>query len=127
MRSGELLEGARAAGDRQQEGRAPITTQAGLAVVQFWLKLDSEPDYDYLFVMERQRHELGAHGLVLRAQLLVSRLGQDHRRLHSPGGSVQVRFRFESDEFCSSLEPVACGATYNGVRVDEVIVGAQAP
>lgn len=40
---------------------------------------------------------------------------------------MQVRFRFESDEFCSSLEPVACGATYNGVRVDEVIVGAQAP
>lgn len=106
----------------------PIGTQAGLAVVQFWLKLDSEPGFDYLYV---EWSANGANwvpdGPVLRAQLLVSRLGQDHRRLHSPGGSVQVRFRFESDEFCSSLEPVACGATYNGVRVDEVIVGAQAP
>lgn len=105
-----------------------ITTQAGLAVVQFWLKLDSEPNFDYLYV---EWSPDGASWLPLSSYSARNPAYPAWDRIllgfDSPGGPVQVRFRFESDEFCSALEPATCGATYNGARVDEVVVGAQAP
>jgi hypothetical protein len=106
----------------------PITTQAGGAVVQFWLKLDTEPAFDYVYV------EWSANGSAW--QSLGSYSGQDAAYpgwqktlagFDSPGGPIQVRFRFASDQLCSWLEPVFCNGTYDGALVDEVIVGSQAP
>jgi hypothetical protein len=44
----------------------------------------------------------------------------------APGGAVQVRFTFTSDELCSSLlHEAVCSssATWDGVHVDDVRVG----
>jgi hypothetical protein len=105
-----------------------ITTASGLAVIQFWLKLDSEPSFDYLYV------EWSANGTNWVPAGSWSGRNAAYPNwdkttvgFTSPGGPVQVRFRFESDQFCSGLEPATCTTTYNGARVDEVIVGAQAP
>lgn len=104
----------------------PITTQAGGAVIQFWQKLDTEPTFDFLYV------EWSSDGSTWHP--LGSYSGQDaaypgwERTLlgfTSPGGPVQVRFRFASDQLCSWVEPVFCNDTYDGVLVDEVIVGTQ--
>jgi hypothetical protein len=44
----------------------------------------------------------------------------------SPGGNVQVRFRFQSDQLCSWAEQVFCSGESHGVRVDQVVLGRQA-
>jgi hypothetical protein len=106
----------------------PIITQAGGAVVQFWQKLDTEPTFDFLYV-EWSSDASTWHPL-------ASYSGQDSAYpdwektllgFTSPGGPVQVRFRFSSDQLCSWVEPVFCNDTYEGALVDEVIVGTQAP
>lgn len=104
----------------------PITTEAGQAVLEFWLKADTEEGFDFLHV---EWSADGSHWLpVLRFS------GQndgypDWSKLtvgfDSPGGDVQVRFRFASDLLCSGVDP-ACGQLWNGLRVDEVVVGDQA-
>ncbi len=42
-------------------------------------------------------------------------------------GSIQVRFRFTSDQLCSAADTALCNRAPTGARVDEVIVGKQAP
>ncbi|MGH3329080.1 MAG: hypothetical protein ACRDPT_15030, partial [Streptomycetales bacterium] len=97
----------------------PIATPAGLSVVQFWLKLDTEEGFDFVQV------EWSADGATW--QPLGSFSGQNAGHpawqqktlgFDSPGGDVQVRFRFTSDVFCAG---VSCG--HQGARVDEVVVG----
>jgi len=104
----------------------PIATDAGAAVVQFWLKSDTEPTFDYVYV------EWSADGSTW--QSLGSYSGQDPAYpawqktlvgFTSPGGPVQVRFRFASDQLCSWVETVFCNDTYDGALVDEVVVGKQ--
>jgi hypothetical protein len=105
-----------------------ITTQAGLAVVEFWLRTDTEPGFDYVHVEWRA----GDGGW----QPLASFSGENADApnwskvtlgFESPGGPVQVRFRYTADDFCSAADPVLCGGEYSGARIDEVVVGKQAP
>jgi hypothetical protein len=102
----------------------PVATQAGRTVVQAWLKHNTEAGFDFV------RVEWSADGTNWR--LLDTYTGQNAgypgwSRLtlgfDSPGGAVRVRFRFTSDLIISPLlEP-----TLTGARVDEVVVGKQAP
>jgi hypothetical protein len=105
----------------------PITTEAGQAVMEFWLKADVEEGFDFLHT------EWSADST---NWVPISRFtGQNDAYpnwskltvgFDSPGGAVQVRFRFTSDLLCSGVDP-ACGTLFAGLRVDEVVVGRQAP
>jgi hypothetical protein len=103
-----------------------IATDAGLAVIQFWVKLDTEPTFDYLYV------EWSSNGSSWQPIGSLSGRGAAYpgwdkllMGWDSPGGPIQVRFRFASDQLCSNLEPVFCNDTYRGVMVDEVTVARQ--
>jgi hypothetical protein len=103
-----------------------IATDAGQTVLEFWIKADIEEGFDFVNV------EWSADGANwIPASLFTGQteaypnwskvaLGFD-----SPGGNVQVRFRFESDQLCSGINP-ACGTLFTGARVDEVVIGRQA-
>lgn len=104
----------------------PIATDAGQTVLELWLKSDIEDGFDFVRV---EWSADGANWVPISQFTGVSdgypgwqkiTLGFD-----SPGGNVQVRFRFTSDLLCSGTDP-ACGRLYPGARVDEVVVGRQA-
>ena len=105
----------------------PIATEAGLAVLEFWLKTDLEDGFDFV------RAEWSADGVnwISLSQFTGQNTGypgweKTTLGFESPGGNVSVRFRFTSDLLCSGTNP-ACGTLYTGARVDEVVVGKQAP
>lgn len=105
----------------------PITTDAERAVLEFWLKTDIEDGFDFVGA------EWSADGTnwVPIAQFTgQNEVYPDWEKVtlgfDSPGGDIQVRFRFTSDLLCSGTNP-ACGTLYAGARVDEVVVGRQAP
>lgn len=104
----------------------PVATDAGLGVIAFWLKLDTEPTFDYLYV------EWSTDGTAWHTVGSVSGRGASYPAwdrvllgFDSPGGPVQVRFRFAADQLCSWVEPVFCNDTYHGVMVDEVVLARQ--
>jgi hypothetical protein len=103
-----------------------IATDAGFTVVQFWTKLDTEPSFDYLYV------EWSADGASWQPIGSVSGRGANYpgwdkllMGFDSPGGPIQVRFRFSADQLCSFVEPVFCNDTFHGAMVDEVVVARQ--
>jgi len=105
-----------------------ITTEDGLAVVEFWLKNDLEEGFDYVNV------EWSAGGGPWR---LMGRFSGRNEAFpawsritlgfDSPSGPTQVRFRFLTDPLCSALDPFLCGGPANGSWIDQVVVGRQAP
>jgi hypothetical protein len=105
----------------------PIATDPGQTVLEFWLKADIEDGFDFV------RAEWSGDGAnwVPISQFTGQNEGYPGWEkvtlgFDSPGGNVQVRFRFTSDLLCSGTDP-ACGTLYAGARVDEVVVGTQAP
>ncbi len=105
----------------------PIATDAGLAVLQFWLKTDTEAGFDYVSA------QWSSDGATWHTIGQYSGRNDDYPNwslvtlgFDSPGGNVQVRFRFTSDTLCSALSGPACGETLTGAEVDEVVVGKQA-
>ena len=103
-----------------------IATDAGQSVLEFWLKSDIEDGFDFV----RVEWSAGGSSWVPISQFTgVSDGYPGWQRFtfgfDSPGGNVQVRFRFTSDQLCSGTNP-ACGRLYPGARVDEVVVGRQA-
>lgn len=105
----------------------PIATEAGQTVLEFRLKADIEEAFDFLHIewstdgtnwVPVSRFSGQNEGYPNWSKLTVG--------FDSPGGDVQVRFRFASDMLCSGIDP-ACGTLYGGARVDEVVVGRQAP
>lgn len=103
-----------------------IATDAGRAVLEFWMKTDIEEGFDFLSV------EWSADGASWVPIAQFSGLSDGYPAwtkvtlgFDSPGGDVQVRFRFTSDQLCSGVDP-ACGPLFTGARVDEVVVGRQA-
>jgi hypothetical protein len=103
-----------------------ITTDAGQAVLEFWLKSDIEDGFDFV------RVEWSANGTSWVPISQFTGVSEGYPvwqkvtlGFDSPGGNVQVRFRFTSDLLCSGTDP-ACGRLYPGARVDEVVVGRQA-
>jgi hypothetical protein len=104
----------------------PIPTEPGLAVLEFWLKLDTEEGFDFVHA------EWSADGenWIPMSQFTGQNEGYPNWSkvtlgFDSPGGEVLVGFRFTSDLLCSGTDP-ACGQLWNGARVDEVVVGKQA-
>jgi hypothetical protein len=104
----------------------PISTVAGLTVIEFWTKIDIEEGFDDL------RLEWSSDGITWTPFSLLSGQNASYpgwdkvtRGFDSPGGAIRVRFRFTSDQLCSGIDPV-CGRLFGGLRVDEVVVGKQA-
>jgi hypothetical protein len=104
----------------------PITTTAGLTVLEFWLKADIEDGFDFV------RADWSADGTNWIPLSQFTGQNEDYPNwskvtlgFDSPGGDVWVRFRFTSDLLCSGINP-ACGTLFTGARVDEVVVGRQA-
>jgi hypothetical protein len=104
-----------------------VETQAGFAVVEFSLKMEIEEAFDYLTAEWSSNG--GESWLPLTS---VTGHNADYPAwsrvtvgFESPGGPVMVRFRFTTDQLCSALDSVLCGSPATGVRIDEVVVGAQ--
>ena len=104
----------------------PIVTAAGPTVLEFWTKMDIEEGFDFL------RLEWSNDGTTWRPFSRLTGANASYPAwdkvtlgFDSPGGPVQVRFRFTSDMLCSGVDP-ACGRLFGGLRVDEVVVGTQA-
>jgi hypothetical protein len=102
----------------------PIATDAGKAVVEFWLKSDVEEGFDYVNV------EWTSDGALWHPVARFTGRNASYPDwslvtlgFESPGGEVRVRFRFSSDQLCSAADQL-CSVT--GARVDEVVVGKQA-
>ena len=104
----------------------PITTDAGQTVLEFWLKADIEDGFDFLRV---EWSADGSNWVPVSQYTGQSEGYPDWTKqtlgFESPGGDIQIRFRFTSDLLCSGTDP-ACGTLYPGARVDEVVVGRQA-
>jgi len=105
----------------------PIATDPGQTVLELWRKTDIEDGFDFV------RAEWSADGAnwVPISQFTGRSEGypgweKTTLGFDGPGGNVQVRLRFVSDQLCSGTDP-ACGTLYPGARVDEVVVGRQAP
>jgi hypothetical protein len=103
-----------------------IQTEPGFAVMEFWMKVDLEDGFDVLWTewsatgdswVPLAQHSGRSEGYPGWQKVTLG--------FESPGGNVQVRFRFTSDQLCSGVNP-ACGQVWNGVRIDEVVVGRQA-
>jgi hypothetical protein len=103
-----------------------VTTQAGTTVLRFAIKLDTEPGYDGVDV------DWSANGTTWTT---ITRLsgrsygwpGWETKAVAftSPGGPVQVRFRFYSDELCSGAGGPHCSSPsgWDGAHVDNVVIG----
>ena len=108
-----------------------IALPAGRSVVQFAMRLDTE-SYDPVSL------EWSSDGSTWQPLSSWSGTNPDtpgwttySALLPAPGGNIQVRFHFTSDEFCSGNPlalPAVCSADapYDGVRVDDVEVGPEA-
>jgi hypothetical protein len=104
----------------------PIATDAGQTVLEFWLKGDIEDGFDFVHI---EWSADGANWVPISRFTGVSEGYPAWQRFtlgfDSPGGNVQVQFRFASDLLCSGTDP-ACGRLYPGARVDQVVVGREA-
>ncbi len=108
----------------------PVTTDAGAAVLQFGMLLDTEAGFDEVTVQWRKVGDTGWTSL-------GSYSGQFPEYpdwatvgipFDSPGGDLEFRFRFQSDEICSFQPNPLCADTdgKDGARVDNVVVGTPA-
>ncbi|MEA2623202.1 MAG: hypothetical protein QOH61_2112 [Chloroflexota bacterium] len=106
----------------------PVATDAGASVVQFWLKSDTEAGFDFVHVQWSSNgtdwHEIAQYSGKNPAYPNWSKLTVGFT---SPGGNVQVRFQFTSDMLCSAVDTPLCGEPPTGARVDQVVLGKQAP
>lgn len=105
----------------------PITTQAGYAVVQFALKAQIEEGFDYLTAEWTSN---GGDTWLPLTSFTGTNAGYPGwttltAGFQSPGGAIQVRFHFVTDQLCSAFDSVLCGSPATGVRVDEVVVARQ--
>ena len=108
------------------------TLTAGSKVIQFGLKLDTEAGFDEVTVQFRPASDptgnwtsLGSYSGRFPEYPKWSTVGLPFR---SPGGQVEFRFRFLSDEICSFAPNPVCANPdgMTGVRVDNVKVGTPA-
>lgn len=109
---------------------SPATaTEAGPAVVEWWMRLDTEGGYDTVAVEWRPA---GGEWATLATYSGRNDAHPAWERyalpFDAPGGDVEVRFRFVSDELCSGLGGPVCSSPggWNGVHVDDVRLGKPA-
>jgi hypothetical protein len=107
-----------------------VTTEAGSAVIQWWMRLDTEPGYD---TVAAQWSSDGTTWMTLATYSGKNAAAPGWTRyavpFTAPAGPIQVRFRFVSDSLCSGLGAPICSSTsgWDGVHVDDVTVGKPAP
>jgi hypothetical protein len=104
-----------------------ITTLAGYAVVDFMLKGQLEEGFDYA---SAEWSSNGGVSWLPLTSFTGTSVGYPNWQkvtagFSSPGGPIQVRFHFTSDQLCSALDSVLCGSPATGVRIDSVRVGQQ--
>ena len=106
-----------------------IATQSGPALAEFWMKLDTEGGYDTVAA------EWSRDGSTWETLATYSGKNDAHPAwerfalpFDSPGGDVQVRFRFVSDSLCAGVGGPVCSSPegWDGVHVDDVVVGKPA-
>jgi hypothetical protein len=111
-----------------------IATEAGPSAIQFGLLLDTEAGFDQVTVQFRAADDptgnwrsLGSYSGRFPEYPKWATVGVP---FDSPGGDVQIRFRFITDEICSNNiapNPVCANPEgFEGVRVDNVKVGKPA-
>ncbi len=109
----------------------PINSEAGPAVIQFGMFLDTEAGYDEVTVQYRDAADTTGNWTSLGT---YSGRFPEHPNwatvglpFDAPGGEVEFRFRFLTDEICSNNvvpNPVCANPEgFEGVRVDNVKVG----
>ncbi|MGH8969275.1 MAG: choice-of-anchor J domain-containing protein [Actinomycetes bacterium] len=107
-----------------------VAAEAGQAVVEWWMRLDTEGGYDTMAV------ETSANGTDWTTLATYSGKNDAHpdwERFALPfdaaGGDVQVRFRFVSDSLCAGVGGPVCASPegWDGVHVDDVVIGKPAP
>ena len=108
---------------------SPQVTAAGDAVVQWWMRLDTEAGFDTVAV-EWSRNGTDWTTLGTYSGSNENQPGWDRYAVPftAPGGPVQLRFRFVSDSLCSGAGGPICASTsgWDGVHVDDVVVGKPA-
>ncbi|HEX6874913.1 MAG TPA: hypothetical protein VF165_04575 [Nocardioidaceae bacterium] len=106
-----------------------ITAPAGPTLLEWWMKQDTEGGFDFLKV---QWSSDGSTWNTLASYSGKNGAAPAWERFalpfDSPGGSVQVRFEFTSDELCSGAGGPLCSSPdgWDGVHVDDVTVGQPA-
>lgn len=104
-----------------------VTVPAGTGVLEWSMRLDTEPGFDAVAVQVSTDG-----GTSWTTAGTFSGQGPDAPGWSSyavdfraPGGPVQVRFHFTSDELCSGLGGPLCSSTtgWDGVHVDDVKLG----
>ena len=109
-----------------------ISAPAGAAVIEFGLLMDTEAGFDEVTVQFRDADDPAAEWTSLGSYSGQFPGYPDWATVglpfDSPGGDVQFRFRFQSDEICSFQPNPLCADTdgKDGLRVDNVRVGAPA-
>ncbi len=110
----------------------PVTSEAGATVIQFGMLLDTEGGYDEVTVQWRPVGDpagswtsLGSYSGQFPQYPDWSTVGIP---FESPGGDLEFRFRFQSDEICSYQPNPLCADSdgKEGARVDNVVVGRPA-
>lgn len=108
---------------------AKVPAAAGPALLEWWMKLDTEGGYDTVAA------EWSSDGTTWKT--LATYSGKNAGApgwerfaipFDAPGGDVQVRFQFVSDSLCSGLGGPVCASTtgWDGVHVDDVAIGMPA-
>ena len=109
-----------------------ISAPAGAAVIEFGLLMDTEAGFDEVTVQFRDADDPAAEWTSLGSYSGQFPGYPDWATVglpfDSPGGDVQFRFRFQSDEICSFQPNPLCADTdgKDGLRVDNVKVGSPA-
>ena len=106
-----------------------VGTDAGSAVVQWQMRLDTEAGYDTVSVeWSRDGQSWTTLGTYSGRNSGYPSWARYAVAFDSPGGDVQVRFRFLSDSLCSGAGGPVCASPsgWDGVHVDDVAVGKPA-
>ncbi len=104
-----------------------VTAAAGPAVLEWWMRLDTEGGFDPV-TAEWSQDGTSWHTLGTFSGKNKSAPGWDRYAVpfDAPGGPIQVRFHFTSDSLCSALGGPLCASPsgWDGVHVDDVVVGS---
>jgi hypothetical protein len=107
-----------------------VMTEAGPALMEWWMRLDTEGGYDTV-AAEWSRNGTDWTTLATYSGKNDAHPGWSRYAVpfESPGGNVQVRFHFISDSLCSGVGGPICSSTsgWDGVHVDDVVLGKPAP
>jgi hypothetical protein len=104
----------------------PVTADAGSAVLQWWMRLDTEAGDDTVSAeWSGDGTTWTTLGTFSGKNAGAPGWGRYAVSFTAPGGPVQVRLHFVSDSLCSGFGGPVCASSsgWDGVHVDDVVVG----